>query len=71
MKNNVEMMIAALLLGATATGATAVNLISGAMTRTTALIKLDDAGTSSGATFAIRRARKAWTAPCSRTTLSL
>ena len=40
-------------LGATATGATAFNLVSGAMTRTTALVKLDDAGTSSGATFDI------------------
>ena len=40
-------------LGATATGATPVNLVSGAMTRTTALVKIDDAGTSSGATFDI------------------
>lgn len=40
-------------LGATATAATAVNLIAGAMTRTTALVKIDDAGTSSGATFDI------------------
>lgn len=40
-------------LGATATGAQAINLVSGAMTRTTALVKIDDAGTPSGATFDI------------------
>lgn len=40
-------------LGATATGAQAVNLVSGAMTRTVAIVKIDDAGTPSGATFDI------------------
>jgi hypothetical protein len=40
-------------LGTTATASSAVNLVSGAMLRSTALVKIDDAGTSSGATFDI------------------
>ena len=40
-------------LGATATAASAMNLVSGAMLRSVALVKIDDAGTSSGATFDI------------------
>ena len=35
-------------LGATATGSQAINLVSGAMARTTALVKVDEAGTNSG-----------------------
>lgn len=40
-------------LGATATSGVAMNLVSGAMTRTTALVKIDEAGTPSGAMFDI------------------